>query len=189
MADGAEKTRHDLIEAAKSEFAQHGLAGARVDRIAAAAGVNKQRIYGHFGNKDGMFDAVLAQAMVEAAADKPLEPGASPADYAAQTFDFHRDHPALLRLLLFEALSRPVDTALADSERQRHYDQKVQAFVAAGFDEHRARQMLYAVLALTTYSRTMPQVAAFILDRDHTEDDLRSAIVDMIAAIAGSLLP
>ncbi|MGH3446989.1 MAG: TetR/AcrR family transcriptional regulator [Nocardioidaceae bacterium] len=186
MPRGAAKTRHELLRAARDEFAEHGLAGARVDRIASAAGVNKQRIYGHFGSKDGLFDAVLSQAMVDAAADKPLQPGDTPADYAAQTFDFHRQHPELLRLLLWEAMSRPTETALQDPERQAHYDRKVEAFKAAGLSDEESRYTLLMVLALTTYARTLPQVAALILGADYSDAELKRALIDAVARLAST---
>lgn len=177
MPSSAEQTKHKLLRAARQEFAAFGLAGARVDRIAQAAGVNKQRIYGYFGSKDGLFDAVLEHTMIEAAADKPLQPGDSPADYAGRTFDFHRRHPDLLRLLMWEALSRPLDSALSDSERQTHYERKVEAFVAAGLDDSDARYALLAVLALTTYTAALPQVTSLILGQDYSSDGLRAKLI------------
>ena len=52
-------TRARILAAASAEFAAHGLGGARVDRIAAAAGANKRMLYYYFGNKDALFLAVL----------------------------------------------------------------------------------------------------------------------------------
>lgn len=52
-------TRNKLLTAARREFAQNGLAGARVDEIAARAGVNKQLVYHYFGDKDALYLAVL----------------------------------------------------------------------------------------------------------------------------------
>ena len=52
-------TRTKLLTAARREFAQNGLAGARVDEIAARAGVNKQLVYHYFGDKDALYLAVL----------------------------------------------------------------------------------------------------------------------------------
>jgi len=49
----------ELLTAARREFAQSGLAGARVDEIAARAGVNKQLVYHYFGDKDALYLAVL----------------------------------------------------------------------------------------------------------------------------------
>jgi TetR/AcrR family transcriptional regulator len=52
-------TRRKLLAAARREFARSGLAGARVDEIAARAGVNKQLVYHYFGDKDALYLAVL----------------------------------------------------------------------------------------------------------------------------------
>ena len=52
-------TRKKLLTAARREFADSGLAGARVDEIAARAGVNKQLVYHYFGDKDALYLAVL----------------------------------------------------------------------------------------------------------------------------------
>ena len=51
-----------LLEAARSEFATRGLAGARVDTIAERSGANKQLVYHYFGSKDGLYLAVLENA-------------------------------------------------------------------------------------------------------------------------------
>jgi TetR/AcrR family transcriptional regulator len=52
-------TQRTSLTAARREFAQNGLAGARVDEIAARAGVNKQLVYHYFGDKDALYLAVL----------------------------------------------------------------------------------------------------------------------------------
>jgi TetR/AcrR family transcriptional regulator len=54
-----EATQRKLLTAARREFAQNGLAGARVDEIATRAGVNKQLVYHYFGDKDALYLAVL----------------------------------------------------------------------------------------------------------------------------------
>jgi TetR/AcrR family transcriptional regulator len=54
-----EATQRKLLAAARLEFANKGLAGARVDEIAARAGVNKQLVYHYFGDKDSLYLAVL----------------------------------------------------------------------------------------------------------------------------------
>lgn len=53
-----ERTKTALLDAALAEFAGKGLAGARVDEIAARAGVNKQMISYHFGGKQGLYEAL-----------------------------------------------------------------------------------------------------------------------------------
>jgi AcrR family transcriptional regulator len=100
----ATKTR--ILDAATVEFAAHGLAGARVDRLAERAGANKQLIYAYFGNKERLFDATLA-AHIERLLDAvPFDAGNLP-DYAAALFDFRIAHPELLRLLRWHTLERP----------------------------------------------------------------------------------
>jgi AcrR family transcriptional regulator len=55
----AEATKARILEAAINEFASHGLAGARVDEIAARAGANKRMLYVHFGSKEELWLQVL----------------------------------------------------------------------------------------------------------------------------------
>lgn len=64
----SEQSRQRLLEVATREFASHGLAGARVDEIAAAAKVNKQLVYYHFGSKDELYSAVLTEGFTRARA-------------------------------------------------------------------------------------------------------------------------
>src|SRR3954452_22537519 len=58
----AGRTQATILAAATREFAQHGMSGARVDRIAARAKTNKRMLYYYFGNKEGLFLAVLESA-------------------------------------------------------------------------------------------------------------------------------
>ena len=66
MARNAQDTKRRILAAATEEFTEHGIAGARVDRIAAAARSNKAMLYAYFGNKEQLFEAVFA-LMVTAA--------------------------------------------------------------------------------------------------------------------------
>jgi AcrR family transcriptional regulator len=54
-----ERTRAAILEAATEEFTSKGLTGARVDHIAHRSGVNKRMIYYYYGDKDGLYLAVL----------------------------------------------------------------------------------------------------------------------------------
>jgi TetR/AcrR family transcriptional regulator len=58
-SDRATETRSRILEAALSEFAANGLAGARTDRIATAAGVNKALLYYYFDSKENLYMAAL----------------------------------------------------------------------------------------------------------------------------------
>ena len=55
----SERSKRLILESAVTEFSNYGLGGARVDRIAERAGVNKRLLYHHYNNKDDLFLAVL----------------------------------------------------------------------------------------------------------------------------------
>ncbi len=99
-------TPERIIESAAEEFAQHGLAGARVDRIAERAEANKQRIYAYFGGKEALFDQVVAARILDLLETVPFDADDLPG-YAARLFDFTVGHPELVRLLLWHTLERP----------------------------------------------------------------------------------
>jgi TetR/AcrR family transcriptional regulator len=54
-------TREKILASARKEFAEKGLEGSRVDRIAAAAGVNKAMIYYHFASKERLYQTILEE--------------------------------------------------------------------------------------------------------------------------------
>ncbi len=99
-------TRARLVEAAVVEFAALGLAGARVDRIAAVAAANKRAIYDYFGNKEGLFDAALIRVISDLNEANPLRPDDLPG-YAANLFDYLLDHPEAVRMIAWRRLERP----------------------------------------------------------------------------------
>src|SRR5258708_19707872 len=92
----AEDTKKRILAAATEEFTEHGIAGARVDRIAAAAKSNKAMLYAYFGNKEQLFEAVFA-LMVTAATDAvPFHARDLPA-YAVAMFQLYRTDPPVAR--------------------------------------------------------------------------------------------
>lgn len=98
-------SRARILEAARQEFAEHGFDGARVDRIAAQAGINKRMLYHYFGNKDDVFCAVLeanythkreSEMALHLEADEPRE---AIRKLVALTWNYYLDNPAFLSLL------------------------------------------------------------------------------------------
>ena len=61
----ADATRARILAAAKKEFANSGLDGARVDVIADTAKANKRMIYHYFGSKEALFQTVVETAYIE----------------------------------------------------------------------------------------------------------------------------
>ncbi|MHB9856916.1 TetR family transcriptional regulator [Streptomyces sp. YIM S03343] len=111
MTRDSSLTKARLLDAAFSEFAAHGIAGARVDRIAESAGVNKRLIYVYFGNKEQLFDEVLQRAMAAGAESVPFDVDDLPG-YAGSIFDHLIKRPDLVRLRLWKQLERPTATSL-----------------------------------------------------------------------------
>jgi AcrR family transcriptional regulator len=110
MPPDATATKRRLLEAAYHEFADYGLAGARVDRIAESAQVNKRLIYVHFGNKGEFFDLVVARSLADLAEAVPFTADDLPG-YAGALFDYLLQHPQVLRLTGWAQLERPEPTA------------------------------------------------------------------------------
>jgi TetR/AcrR family transcriptional regulator len=98
-------TRTKLLTAARRRFAQSGLAGARVDEIAARAGVNKQLVYHYFGDKDTLYLAVLEWVYEEIRAkERELNLEGLPPERAIRkliesSFDHLAEHPDFIVLL------------------------------------------------------------------------------------------
>ncbi len=114
MPRDAGATRARILDAAIAEFSARGLAGARIDRIAEAAGANKRMIYVHFGSKDGLFDAALTEVLTAMTTVVPLTEDDLPG-YAARMFDYLLERPEAARISAWRKLERP-DSVPEDSE-------------------------------------------------------------------------
>src|SRR3954468_10039131 len=97
MPPDSTATKARLLDAAFKEFAQHGLAGARVDRIAEAAQANKGLIYVYYGSKEQLFDTVLTQRVGALFDAVPFTTADLPG-FAGALFDYLLTSPKLLRL-------------------------------------------------------------------------------------------
>ncbi|MGW0637690.1 TetR/AcrR family transcriptional regulator [Nocardia salmonicida] len=181
----SDATRQALLRAARAEFAQYGLAGARVDRIAEAAGVNKERIYGLFGSKDRLFDVIIVDTMREFM--EVVQPLAEtePGDYVGKLFDYHRDNPQLLRLLLWEGLHRGADAHDVDGWRAEHYVRKFdRAQEQFGVDEQQAGRLLLALCGLANWTHAVPQTTRLLLGDAASDTDATREFVKEFARAA-----
>ncbi|SFW92234.1 TetR/AcrR family transcriptional regulator [Amycolatopsis australiensis] len=102
----AEDTKRRLLAAATEEFAERGIAGARVDRIADAAGCNKAMLYKYFHSKDALFDTVFGESVGRFVIDIPVDAADLPG-YAGKLFDRYESQPHTLRLAIWHRLERP----------------------------------------------------------------------------------
>jgi len=107
-------TRDRIIDAAREEFARHGIAGARVDRIAKAARTSKERVYAYFRSKEALYEHVASRELGAAADAIHLDPADLPS-YAAQLFDYFTAHPDQHRFVAWGRLELAA-TEPSDSE-------------------------------------------------------------------------
>ena len=104
-ARNPEDSRDRILQAARQEFAAHGLGGARVDRISEQAGINKRMLYHYFGNKDDLFGAVLEanyahkRASEQAMRLETEEPREAIRKLVTLTWNYYIDHPEFMNLL------------------------------------------------------------------------------------------
>jgi AcrR family transcriptional regulator len=107
-----QRTIADIIEVATREFAENGLAGARIDVIAQAMRTSKRMIYYYFGSKEQLYVAVLEESyrrMREIEANLHLE-DLAPEDalrkLVGYTVDYQLAHPEFIRLVMTENIHR-----------------------------------------------------------------------------------
>jgi AcrR family transcriptional regulator len=185
MVRDAEATRRRLLDAAEEEFAARGIAGARVDRIAHAAGSNKAQIYHYFGSKDALFDAVFDRIVEATISETPIDPTNLP-EYAGRLFDRYQRHPEVQRLATWHRLERaagndPIEAIVTSNAA------KVKAIADAqhaGLLTTRFEPAVLLGLVLTlsgTWSSMTPEYEGLV--RRLSVAKRRQAIVDAVAAL------
>jgi AcrR family transcriptional regulator len=167
----AARTRAAILDAAETSFRDEGYRGARVEAIAATADVAVGSIYSHFGNKDGLYHALVERsvelfgaymAQAYAAGETPLERVMAAGDAYLR---FHLEHPGAFRFLAFDGVEAApaVDAELRDRVTGRMdaildgFRAQIQAAIDGGearpLDAHRVSRFLWGawngVVALT----------------------------------------
>lgn len=107
-----ERTKANIMEVAAAEFGEKGLAGARIDEIAALTRTSKRMIYYYFGSKEGLYLAVLEESYRKVRETEgelhldDLEPEQALRRLVAFTFDHHLQHENYIRLVMSENINR-----------------------------------------------------------------------------------
>ncbi len=105
-----EHSQRAILEAAAREFATEGVAGARTDAIARAAGVNKALLYYYFEDKEALYGAVLQHVLgdllqqVTQIVESPGSARYRMLAYAATHFNFVAAHAEQRRIMQFEMM-------------------------------------------------------------------------------------
>jgi len=111
-ARDADRSQQAILAAARDEFHEHGLGGARMDRIAERAAVDKKLIYYYFESKESLFLAVLERAYENIRGEEQrleltqVEPIEAIRRLIAFTWNYYIAHPEFLTLLNSENLHR-----------------------------------------------------------------------------------
>lgn len=168
----ADRTQQEILAAAMAEFADAGFGGARIDGIAERAGVNKRLIYYYFGNKEGLFLAVLEQTYADIReAERALHlETADPADavrrLVAFTWNYYLAHPEFLTLLNSENLHRA--RHLQRSERIREMNSPLIQTLADVLERGRREGLFRGGIDPVQLYISIAGLAYFYLSNKHT---------------------
>src|SRR6202008_3810159 len=199
-----EGMRLRILEAAKQEFANHGLAGARVDRIAAKADANKRMLYYHVGNKEDLYLAVLEGAYEKIRAEEReldlehLEPSEAIRRLIEFTWNYFLVNPEFLALLNSENLARAKHLKRSIKVKSMHspFVEMIRTVVNRGVESGDFRvavdpvQLYISIAALTFFylsnSATLSVIfGRDLLSRDAKDERLEHMVALVLAALTG----
>jgi AcrR family transcriptional regulator len=175
-----EGMRRRILAAAKQEFASHGLAGARVDRIAAKAGANKRMLYYHVGKKDELYLAVLEGAYEQIRSEERsldlehLDPPKAIARLIDFTWNYFLRNPEFLALLNTENLARARHLKRSRKVKSLHspFVEMIAAVVRRGVDSGDFQvavdpvQLYVSIAALSFFYLSNSATLSVIFGRD-----------------------
>jgi AcrR family transcriptional regulator len=153
-----------ILVAAAGEFAARGFAGARVDRIARRARVNKAMLYYHFRSKQGLYDALLRRTFAEAAARMRAIAAADlpPADKIDQVIagiaGFVKEHEHFPAIMMREIAEGGVHLDAATLAELAAVPRAVSAIVADGVK----RRLFRPVDPIAAYFTMLPPIVFYL---------------------------
>jgi TetR/AcrR family transcriptional regulator len=190
MKRDAARTRQRIFDAAVVEFSAKGFAGARMDKIADRAQINKRLIYLYWGNKQQLYAAILSEKVsglheIFAGAAGP------PGHRLVRYFEGARKDPSLVRLSEWEALTLK-RTIMAGDERREAFRANVETVAKDQEDglvtqAIEAKYLLLVFMALTGFPIAFPQNVRMITGLDWTDPAFQEGWRQCLTAV-GRLL-
>jgi AcrR family transcriptional regulator len=168
----ADRTQAAILQAATAEFAEAGLGGARMERIAQRVGVNKRLLYYYFDDKDHLFSAVLqvAYAQIRKAEQalqlEDLPPLAALRRLVEFTWTYYLEHPEFLTLLNSENLHKA--RHLQGSSRIQQLNSPVIESLGRILERGRADGVLRGGIDPLQLYISIASLAYFYLSNNHT---------------------
>ncbi|XVU29920.1 TetR family transcriptional regulator [Actinoplanes sp. CA-054009] len=129
----ADSTGDRIIAAATAEFARHGIAGARVERIARAARTSKERVYAYYRGKEELYRFIAARELEAMAEAVQMDPADLPG-YAGRLHDHLIEHPQRQRLMAWGQLELPPGETPPGDPFQASVRRKIERIRAAQKD-------------------------------------------------------
>ena len=168
----ADRSQGIILAAARDEFAEYGLGGARMDRIAERAGLNKRLIYYYFEDKEKLFQAVLEQAYRDIREEEmqlrllELDPPTAVRRLVEFTWDYYLAHPEFMTLLNSANLHRA--RHLAESRRARELNSPLIETLAAVLENGRKDGSFRGGVDPVQLYVSIAGLAYFYLSNSHT---------------------
>jgi AcrR family transcriptional regulator len=197
-----EGMRLRILEAAKQEFAAYGLAGARVDRIAAKAGANKRMLYYHVGNKEDLYLAVLEGAYEKIRVEERgldlehLDPPEAIKRLIDFTWNYFLRNPEFLALLNTENLARAKHLKRSTKVKSMHspFVEMIRTVVNRGVESGDFPvavdpvQLYISIAALSFFYLSNNATLSFIFGRDLLAREAKDERLDhMVALVLAAL--
>lgn len=188
----AERSRQQILDAGTEEFAAHGYAGARVDRIASRAGVNKQLISYYFGGKEGLYRAIGQRWREREAAE--ILPDTDPVSMLRRYVRVALQDPAAAKLLAWEGLGyRGPDHDVGGAERDERLVANLEVFSRAQRDgeldpRFDPRCIGLILIAAANAPSVYPQLVRGLCQADATSAEFIEHFADQLAMVAELLL-
>jgi TetR/AcrR family transcriptional regulator len=165
--------RDRILRAATQEFSEYGYSGARVNRIAEAAGVNKQLIYHYFGSKEGVYAEVLQEMLtsLETSTDGQGEL----AGLLRQSQASREEGRAWARMVAWEGLAGE-SPVVSRAKRQASIDRQIAAINRSQAEGRLSsnlnpRYVLATIYAIATAPYVIPQLIDFCLGAGASKSD------------------
>jgi TetR/AcrR family transcriptional regulator len=187
------RSRERILSAALKEFSAKGFAGARVDAIARRANINKRMLYHYFGDKEGLFKAVLSrkiserQAWAEALSGEPEETLPFWFEAACKDADW-------VRLFQWEALQGNWQNVINETERlesvgrglKRIQQRQERGLIAADLDP---RHVMLTMRSLTMFPVAFPQLKRLITGKSVFDPKFQKERTEFLKKFAAAFQP
>jgi AcrR family transcriptional regulator len=187
------RSRERILSAALKEFSAKGFAGARVDAIARRASINKRMLYHYFGDKEGLFKAVLSRKITQRHAWAEALSG-EPEETLPFWFEMTCKDADWVRLFQWEALQGNWQNVIHETERldsmaravERIRQQQKRGQISAELDP---RHVMLTMRSLTMFPVAFPQLTRLIMGKSVFDPKFQKERLEFLKKFAAAFRP